>query len=89
MKGKMKRWVRVLLILAVVALGIAILTLQIKRRELERERDALTALLEQQRTHVEELNYNRSLPREDYIEKYAREVLGYHKEKELIFKFEP
>ena len=31
------------------------------------------------------MEYDLSLPKEDYIEKYAREVLGYHKNGELVF----
>ena len=35
---------------------------------------------------VEKMRYELSLSDEEYIEKYAREVLGYHKSGEIVFK---
>lgn len=64
---------------------ISIISLYVKLDNLKEERNDLTALLEEYQQSIEEMEYDLSLPKEDYIEKYAREVLGYHKSGELVF----
>jgi len=66
-------------------LVIAIISLYIKLGSLEKKRDILSASLDEYRKSIEEMEYDLSLSKEDYIEKYAREVLGYHKNGEIIF----
>ena len=53
--------------------------------DLEKEKEKLSASLDEYRKSIEKMEYDLSLPKEDYIEKYAREVLGYHKNGELVF----
>ena len=80
MKTKTSTFVKISLILL-----ISIISLYVKLDNLKEERNDLTALLEEYQQSIEEMEYDLSLPKEDYIEKYAREVLGYHKSGELVF----
>lgn len=72
----------------ILAMCILIISLQIRIRKLEGEKSLLEKEVEDYRITVEEMAYDYELPREDYIEKYAREVLGYHKYRDTIIKEE-
>ncbi len=65
---------------------ITIVVLRSEISDLEAEKEALTSELNDYMDIVEELRYDISLPEARYIEKYAREVLGFHKSGELVFK---
>ncbi|MGN1095013.1 MAG: septum formation initiator family protein [Eubacteriales bacterium] len=65
---------------------ITIVTLQSQLSALREERDELAVLVDEYKDKVEELEYESTLSEKEYIEKYAREVLGFHKSGEIIFK---
>ncbi len=70
----------------VLVMLILIISLQVRIRTLEKEKEALERAVEDHRLTVGEMEYDLELPREEYIEKYAREVLGYHKYSDVIIK---
>ncbi len=77
---------RFLFLGATFAMLILIFTLQIRIKTLEKEKAEWEQQIEDYRLIVEEMDYNLDLPMEEYIEKYAREVLGYHKYSDIIIK---
>ena len=85
MKTKTSTFVKISLGIMALILLISIISLYVKLVNLKEEKNDLTALLEEYQQSIEEMEYDLSLPKEDYIEKYAREVLGYHKSGELVF----
>ena len=85
MKTKTSTFVKISLGIMALILLISIISLYVKTNNLKEEKNDLTALLEEYQQSIEEMEYDLSLPKEDYIEKYAREVLGYHKSGELVF----
>ena len=88
MKTKTSTFVKISLGIMALILLISIISLYVKLDNLKEEKNDLTALLEEYQQSIEEMEYDLSLPKEDYIEKYAREVLGYHKSGELVFLVE-
>ena len=88
MKTKTSTFVKISLGIMALILLISIISLYVKLDNLKEEKNDLTALLEEYQQSIEEMEYDLSLPKEDYIEKYAREVLGYHKSGELVFLYE-
>ena len=74
--------------IAVSVMLILIVSLQLRIQLLEEEKVIMEDRLTDYRIIVEEMEYNMNLPREEYIEKYAREVLGYHKFSDIIIKSE-
>jgi cell division protein FtsB len=87
MKSK-KIFLKIIFGFAILIMCILIISLQIRIRKLEREKSSLEKEVEDYRITVEEMAYDYEIPREDYIEKYAREVLGYHKYSDTIIKEE-
>lgn len=85
MKAKTSTFVKIALGGITFILLIAIISLYIRLGRLEKEKDSLSDLIEEYQKSIEEMEYDLSLPKEDYIEKYAREVLGYHKNGEIVF----
>lgn len=77
---------KVVLMVIAVFLIIVMSILQSQINELKEERDELQKVVKQYSDIVEELNYDRELSTKDYIEKYAREELGFHKSGEIVFK---
>ena len=65
---------------------ITIITLQTQLSDLKERKAELSAQLDEYSENVERMRYELSLTKEEYIEKYAREVLGYHKNGEIVFK---
>lgn len=65
---------------------IYIVTLQIQLRSLTKERDSLKEIADDYQLAIAEMEHELLLPKEEYIAKYAREVLGYHKHSDIIFK---
>ena len=85
MKVKTSTFVKIALGGIALVLFIAIISLYVNLKNLEKEKNSLSVLIEEYQKSIEEMEYDLSLPKEDYIEKYAREVLGYHKNGELVF----
>lgn len=85
MKVKTSTFVKIALGCAALLLTVAIISLYVQLGDLEKEKEKLSASLDEYRKSIEKMEYDLSLPKEDYIEKYAREVLGYHKNGELDF----
>lgn len=86
MKVKMSSFVKIVLSLAAFILIIAIISTQIKIRQMKKEHTSVAAARDAMKNSIEELEYELSLSKENYVEKYAREVLGYHIQGEIIFK---
>ena len=70
----------------VIFLTVIIIVLQSQINALNRQYDEIKAELEQHQDLVDELNYEFTLSEKEYIEKYAREKLGFHKTGEIVFK---
>ena len=85
MKVKTSTFVKIALGGIALVLFIAIISLYVNLKNLEKEKNSLSVLIEEYQKSIVEMEYDLSLPKEDYIEKYAREVLGYHKNGELVF----
>lgn len=77
---------RIALIGAFCIVVIYIISLQFQMRSLQKERDALKEVVDDYKIAIAEMEHELLLPKEEYIEKYAREVLGYHKYSDIIFK---
>ena len=70
----------------VIFLTIIIVALQSQIKALNVQYDELSAELKSHQDTVDELNYEFTLSEKEYIEKYAREKLGFHKTGEIVFK---
>lgn len=70
----------------VIFLVVIIIVLSSQINALNSQYDELKAELEQHQDIVDELNYEFTLSEKEYIEKYAREKLGFHKTGEIVFK---
>ena len=55
-------------------------------RTLVKERDELKEVVDDYKISIAEMELELELPKQEYIEKYAREVLGYHKHSDIIFE---
>jgi cell division protein FtsB len=86
MKNKKIFFPAIIFAVLVIFLAVIIIVLSSQIKELNRAHDELRAALEQQQDIVDELNYEFTLSERDYIEKYAREKLGFHKSGEIVFK---
>lgn len=86
MNRKSNIFMRLTLLALVVFFVIITITLQMKLSELENEKSILEKQVEMYSETVEEMEYELTLSREEFIQRYAREVLGYHKNGEIVFK---
>ena len=86
MKQKTGLFSKLLIAFLLVFSLITIISLQTRLSELKEQKAELAVQLEQYSEDVAEMRYELSLTKEEYIEKYAREVLGYHKNGEIVFK---
>jgi cell division protein FtsL len=86
MKKKKIFFPAVIVAVITVFLAVIIIVLRMQINELNKKYDELQYRLEQQQDIVDELNYEFTLSEKDYIEKYAREKLGFHKSGEIVFK---
>lgn len=77
---------KILLFLIALFLVLIISALQSQIKALEEERDKLAKSVKEYSDRVDELIYEGDLSEKEYIEKYAREVLGFHKSGEIVFK---
>lgn len=56
-------------------------------RALQQERNELLEITDNYKTAISDMEHELLLPKEEYIAKYAREVLRYYKYSDIIFKF--
>ena len=69
-----------------IAVIFLIISLRIRIKEIENEKELLQKTIDDYRLTVEEMEYDLKLSKNEYIEKYAREILGYHKYSDIILK---
>lgn len=83
-----KKHIFPIIIISVITifLFIIIVTLQSQITALNKQYDELRAEMKSHQDAVDELNYEFTLNEKEYIEKYAREKLGFHKAGEIVFK---
>ena len=86
MKKKTGLFSKIVIAFLLVFSLITIITLQTQLSDLKERKAELSAQLDEYSENVERMRYELSLTKEEYIEKYAREVLGYHKNGEIVFK---
>lgn len=77
---------KMILAISAFALAVAMISVQIKTNKLEKEQEELLDLLESYQNTIQNLENDLALPKDEYIEKYLREVLGYHRTDEIIFR---
>jgi cell division protein FtsB len=70
----------------VIFLTVIIVVLQSQINSLDEQYEELVSEVKQHQDIVDELNYEFTLTEKEYIEKYAREKLGFHKTGEIVFK---
>lgn len=85
-KKKKSIFPKVIFAVLILCLGISIAILNAQIKELEEARDELYSSVKEYQDRVDELKYEGELSEREYIEKYAREVLGFHKTGEIVFK---
>ena len=62
------------------------ISLQLQLNKLQKERNELSEIVDTYKTSIADMERELLLPKEEYIAKYAREVLGYYKYSDIIFK---
>lgn len=85
---KLRRLIEIIGILIIVLMLVLFILMQIRINNLKTQKEALQKSIIEYNEYLAELEYKNSLLEEDYIRRYAREVLGYHSNNELIFKFD-
>ena len=86
MKKKSKLLMRFSLLGAILIIMIYMISLQLQMKTLKKERDELADIVDAYKTSISDMEHELLLPKEEYIAKYAREVLGYYKYSDIIFK---
>lgn len=81
-----KLWTKIVLFGAIGLVAIYAISLQMQLRTLVKERDELKEVVDDYKISIAEMELELELPKQEYIEKYAREVLGYHKHSDIIFE---
>lgn len=76
----------ILAIFILVCLLATIVVLNSQIEALNEQKDILAATVKLYQDEVDELKYDFTLSEKEYIEKYAREQLGFHKTGEIVFK---
>ena len=64
---------------------VYMIALQLQIRTLRQERDELSEIADNYKTSISDMEHELLLPKEEYIAKYAREVLGFYKYSDIIF----
>lgn len=78
--------VRLSLACIIIVLVIALLSIQMKLNELKKNKQALESQVEDVVDVIDELSIRLNTPvTDDYIERVARDELGYRREGEIIF----
>ena len=65
---------------------IYLVSLRIQLNRLQNERNELAEIVDTYKTSIADMERELLLPKEEYIAKYAREVLGYYRYSDIIFK---
>lgn len=86
MKKKSKLWIRFIFLAALLFVLIYMISLQLQLSKLQKERNELSEIADTYKTSIADMERELLLPKEEYIAKYAREVLGYYKYSDIIFK---
>ncbi|MBQ2988757.1 MAG: septum formation initiator family protein [Clostridia bacterium] len=86
MKKKSKLLLRFVLLAVLLGILIYMISLQIQLNKLQKERNELANIVDTYKTSIADMERELLLPKEEYIAKYAREVLGYYKYSDYIFK---
>lgn len=78
--------IRIAFTLIFIFLFVSVINLQVKMNELREERDLRTERVQQLQDAVDELELRIAEPIDDeYIERVARDQLGYRRPNEIIF----
>ena len=85
MKKKSKLLMRFSLLGAILIIMIYMISLQLQMKTLKKERDELADIVDAYKTSISDMEHELLLPKEEYIAKYAREVLGFYKYSDIIF----
>lgn len=85
-KKKSKLLVRFSLLGAILVIMVYMISLQLQMKSLQKERDEWAEIVDSYKTSISDMEHELLLPKEEYIAKYAREVLGYYKYSDIIFK---
>ena len=86
MKKKSKLWIRFIFLTALLFILIYMVSLQLQLNKLQKEKAELSEIVDTYKTSISDMERELLLPKEEYIAKYAREVLGYYKYSDIIFK---
>ena len=86
LKKKSKLLLRFVLLAVLLGILIYMISLQIQLNKLQKERNELANIVDTYKTSIADMERELLLPKEEYIAKYAREVLGYYKYSDYIFK---
>ena len=86
MKKKSKLMIRFILLGAILFVFIYLISLQLQLNKLRTERNELAEIVDTYKTSIANKEQELMLPKEEYIAKYAREVLGYYRYSDIIFK---
>jgi cell division protein FtsB len=76
----------ILAVAVLICLLITVLVLKSQIDALNEQKDILAATVKLYQDEVDELQYDFTLSEKEYIEKYAKEKLGFHKTGEIVFK---
>ena len=85
-KNKKNFFPAIIIAVIVIFLIVIIIALQSQINALNAQYTELKAEHKAHQDIVDELNYEFTLSEKEYIEKYAREKLGFHKSGEIVFK---
>jgi len=86
LKKKSKLLVKFSLLAAILVIMIYMIALQVQISVLQQERDELLEITDNYKTSISDMEHELLLPKEEYIAKYAREILGFYKYSDIIFK---
>ena len=86
LKKNSKLFVRLTMLGAVLFVVIYMISLQLQMSALKKERDELAEIVDEYKTSIADMEHELLLSKEEYIAKYAREVLGYYRYSDIIFK---
>ena len=86
MKKKSKLWIRFIFLGILLFILIYMISLQLQLNKLQKERNELANIVDTYKTSIADMERELQLPKEEYFAKYAREVLGYYRYSDIIFK---
>ena len=86
MKKKSKMLARFVFLAALLFMVIYLISLQLQLNKLQAERNELVEIVDTYKTSIADMERELLLPKEEYMAKYAREVLGYFRYSDIIFK---